>query len=247
MKRIAISLLIVIGQIMACSSDNNEAELSAKQAALQDSLDQIVEQENMIRAVSAQLIGEFSSNLNIRLTTAIQTGGPSGAISECGLAASQVAEFLSQHGWSIRRVSDRNRNQDNRATLAEKNIMTVFTDTTQPIRKFFGDWKTVDSVETYTYYKPIWARKFCLKCHGDMQTLASGVYQTIKKHYPMDKATGYKAGDLRGMFVVEAVWPDGKEFATRLLAGEAIDSLLADTTELADTTFADSALVDSTK
>ena len=84
-----------------------------------------------------------------------------------------------------------------------------------------------------------------------MQTLAPGVYQTIKKHYPMDKATGYTDGDLRGMYIVKVVWPEGKEFALKLLTGDAFDSILADTTSIIDTVdtteLADSVLADSTE
>jgi len=49
----------------------------------------------------------------------------------------------------------------------------------------------------------------------------------IKKEYPLDKAIGYKVGELRGTFVVEAVWPAGREQAQQLLSNEAV----ADTTK----------------
>ena len=238
MKQIALILLIGIGQIMACSSDNKEADLSAEQAALQDSLDRVAIDEDLIRTASARLISEFSGELKSRLVASIQSGGPTRAIEVCGLEASSIADSMSRGGFTIRRVTDKNRSPDNRATLAEKDIMAVFVDSTQPRRQFFGDWKTEDSLTSYTYYKPIFVKRFCLQCHGDMQTLAPGVYQAVKRHYPMDKATGYRKGDLRGMFVVKAMWPDGKDFAIALLAGHAFDS---DTIETkTDTTVVDS-------
>ncbi len=115
-------------------------------------------------------------------------------------------------------------------------VLSVFTDTVQPKRKFLGNWQTQDSVTTYSYYKPIYTKRLCLKCHGDMQTLASGVYKQVKKHYPTDKATGYKEGDLRGMFVVEVAWPEGRDFADLLVSGHAFDpvepdSILNDTSQ----------------
>lgn len=238
MRRIAI--IILVGLTLACSNDNTENEISAEQAALQDSLDLMAMDEDLIRTASARLIGEFSGELRSRLVAAIKSSGPTGAIKECRLAAPAVADSMSQQGFTIRRVTNKTRNQDNRATLAEKNIMAIFTDTVQPKRKFFGDWKTEDSVTTYTYYKPIYMKKACLQCHGDLQTLAPGVYKTVKKHYPTDKATGYKAGDLRGMFVVETVWPDGKDFAVKLLAGHAFDPVVVDS--VMDTMVTDSGM-----
>jgi hypothetical protein len=50
-----------------------------------------------------------------------------------------------------------------------------------------------------------------------MQTLGTGVYRTLKRLYPLDKATGYKTGELRGMFVVEANWPEGIEYAEQII------------------------------
>lgn len=235
-----LAIIILVGLTLACSKDNTENEISVEQAALQDSLNQVAIDEDLIRTASTKLIGEFSGELRSRLVAAIKSSGPTGAINECRLAAPAVADSMSQQGWTIRRVTDKTRNQDNRATLAEKNIMAIFTGSIQPKRKFFGDWKTEDSVTTYTYYKPIFVKKACLQCHGDLQTLAPGVYQAVKKHYPIDKATGYKEGDLRGMFVVETVWPDGRDFAIKLLAGHAFDIVEGDSA-VVDTTVVDSA------
>lgn len=239
MRRIAIIISIGLLLLVGCSSsDETEDKLSAELAALQDSLELVELDEDLIRTASARLIAEFSSELQARLAAAIKASGPTGAISECRLIAPAIADSMGREGWSIRRISDKNRNPDNRATLAEKSIMAVFTDAVQPKRKFFGDWKTEDSVTTYTYYKPIYIKKNCLQCHGDLQTLAPNVYKMVKKHYPIDKAKGYREGDLRGMFVVETVWPDGKNFAVKLLAGHAFDAPVVDSA--ADTTVVDS-------
>lgn len=249
MRWIAITILSGLVLLVGCSSDETEERLSAEQAALQDSLDRVAMDEDLIRTASARLISEFSDELQSRLAAAIQSNGPTGAITECRLIAPTVADSMSREGWSIRRITDKNRNPDNRATLAEKKIMAVFTDAVQPQRKFFGDWETEDSVTTYTYYKPIFVTKACLQCHGDLQTLAPGVYKTVKKHYPIDKATGYKEGDLRGMFVVETRWPEGKNFAVKLLAGHAFDVVAVDsaidTTEVDSMVGGDTVEVDS--
>jgi hypothetical protein len=43
-----------------------------------------------------------------------------------------------------------------------------------------------------------------LNCHGVIgKNIDSTVYKTIKDFYPNDAATGYKLGDLRGMWSIK--------------------------------------------
>jgi hypothetical protein len=112
-------------------------------------------------------------------------------------------------------VSERFRNPDNRADTSELQILSRFADTAAP--EHIQQWATIDSMITYAYYRPIRTMPLCLNCHGDLQTLASGVMDELKKDYPLDRATGYKSDELRGMFVVTAPWPDGVDGAMAIL------------------------------
>jgi len=56
--------------------------------------------------------------------------------------------------------------------------------------------------EYYRYYKPLIVQPLCLTCHGDKLTMDKSVREEIKKIYPNDMATGYKAGDFRGVIRV---------------------------------------------
>lgn len=230
MKLILLILTTFLIGLTGCTGDagdEDESRMSAEEIARADSLALVEADENLLRMASASLIGTYTAEMQLRLGAALQRSSAADAIGVCRLSAPAVADSMSRAGWSIRRVADKNRNPDNRATLAEKNILAVFTDSTQP-RRFLGEWKTEDSVTTYSYYKPIFTKRNCLKCHGDMQTLATGVYRQVKKHYPTDKATGHKEGDLRGMFVVEVTWPEGRKFAEALIAGTAFDTEVTD-------------------
>jgi hypothetical protein len=42
----------------------------------------------------------------------------------------------------------------------------------------------------------------CLQCHGDPAKFTPEVRKILASRYPADMATGYKAGDLRGMLSV---------------------------------------------
>lgn len=51
------------------------------------------------------------------------------------------------------------------------------------------------------YYKPILIQPMCLSCHGTAgKEIASELLLVLDSLYPGDKARGYKAGDLRGMW-----------------------------------------------
>ncbi len=57
----------------------------------------------------------------------------------------------------------------------------------------------------YRYYRPLKVGKVCLTCHGPVETLDPELRKTLKELYPEDRATGYRAGDLRGVVSVTLV------------------------------------------
>jgi len=63
------------------------------------------------------------------------------------------------------------------------------------------DIKVVEVGDTTRVYKPLVAKKVCLKCHGS--DLSPKITEALKSAYPNDKATGFKEGDLRGVIVAE--------------------------------------------
>jgi hypothetical protein len=51
-------------------------------------------------------------------------------------------------------------------------------------------------------YKPLGVMPKCLACHGDPAEQAAGLRAKLSAHYPTDQATGYKAGQWRGLMRV---------------------------------------------
>ena len=51
------------------------------------------------------------------------------------------------------------------------------------------------------YVEPIFLQPMCTTCHGD--SLSEPVARQIAELYPEDAATGFKEGDLRGVFWAE--------------------------------------------
>jgi len=64
----------------------------------------------------------------------------------------------------------------------------------QPQAIALGDGRT-------GYAEPIIVQPMCLTCHGS--ELDAGVAEQIAELYPEDQATGFSAGDFRGVFWVE--------------------------------------------
>ena len=50
----------------------------------------------------------------------------------------------------------------------------------------------------FRFMKPILVQQKCLFCHGSRDQMPEPIRMLLKKHYPFDVATGYKAGELRG-------------------------------------------------
>lgn len=174
-----------------------------------------------IAVASSRYINRFQSALKGELLAGMKAGGPVEALDICKIEAPKIAAAHTDSGWSIKRVSDRNRNPQNIADSVEADILNRFVEG-KATPAAFGHWVKPDSL--YHYYAPIVTGKLCLNCHGDAASLASGVPEKLKELYPDDRAVGYKEGDIRGLFVVEVKWPDGKEYMEQLLA----DSTLAE-------------------
>ena len=133
----------------------------------------------------------------------ILKSGHVGAIAVCRDKAPQMAKALSeQTGWSIRRVSLKNRNAKAVPDAWEKAVLEDFERRLaageDPARIDKGEMLSVDGRKTYRYMKALPTQDLCLDCHGASNSLAPGVAAKLKELYPDDKATGYGLKQIRG-------------------------------------------------
>ena len=211
MKHFLIPIIALSLGVTACQSEKTDPQATHQPPA------ETVADTQLVQTAAGELVNQFQKNLKTELMNAIATRQPSGAIEVCRSVAPAIADSFSTEGWSIRRVSDKNRNPDNRATSDEMAVLAQFIDSADnPPKYVLIDTLAEDSVHVFRYYAPIYTQQLCLNCHGGMQTLSPGVYQAVKKAYPDDRAVGYTLGQLRGMFVVEARWPEGEARAREL-------------------------------
>jgi hypothetical protein len=58
------------------------------------------------------------------------------------------------------------------------------------------------SEDEMRYYAPLMVAPLCVQCHGAAEALEPGVREILRDRYPDDRATGYAAGDFRGVIRV---------------------------------------------
>ncbi|WP_052746099.1 EAL domain-containing protein [Sulfurovum lithotrophicum] len=91
----------------------------------------------------------------------------------------------------VRTVSDRPRNPLNKVDRFEAQMINYFK--SHPKEKY----KFVENEETYSYIKPLYIEKSCLRCHGKREEAVP----SIRKRY--DKAYDYKLGEIRGVMHIK--------------------------------------------
>jgi hypothetical protein len=188
---ISISALIVIVLLFSCTEKKTEVN------------------ENQLEGMRTTST-EFMKTLKGILIKQIQTKGVVQAVSVCSDTAQVLTNnFGLQKGVFIRRVSFKNRNENNYPDDFEKKVLTRFellkqnnelndkTEHFEVVKE--GDY-------TYLrYLKPILIQAECLNCHGNKDEMMPEVKELIALKYSGDKAVGYNIGDLRGAVSVKKV------------------------------------------
>lgn len=159
------------------------------------------------RLVTARAaIKGLGETLKEQLVVAIKAGGTVSALGACRTIAPVIAEERSRtYGVEVGRTALKVRNPANAPDAFERRVLEEF------VRRINSgaDPASLEHTETVTeggqtlfrYMKAIpTAAEPCLACHGS--NVEPEVKTEILRLYPDDKATGFKAGDLRGAFIV---------------------------------------------
>lgn len=147
-------------------------------------------------ARGAELLAPFKKDLQQALKSGLAEG-PATAIQVCRVKAPAIAASLSGDGVRMGRTSHKLRNPDNTAPdWVSPILQTYLADPSS---------RAPRAVELdgnrRGYVEPITTQPLCLTCHGSQ--LAPDVAERIAELYPDDEATGFDAGDLRGVFWLE--------------------------------------------
>jgi hypothetical protein len=150
-----------------------------------------------------RLSAEFLGTLKAQLIKKIQADGPVAAFEYCSDNAPGLGKEFQKKlpsGWSIKRVSDKNRNLNNKADALDLEAIKFFSDPKNSKVPFV--WLDEEPLLASRYYKPIRIEGTCLLCHGEPARMQEKVVEGLKTRYPQDQALGYAAGDLRGVAVI---------------------------------------------
>ncbi|MFN7339816.1 MAG: DUF3365 domain-containing protein [Opitutia bacterium] len=150
--------------------------------------------------VSGALAGRLTSALQAKLAAE----GPVAAIGFCNLEALPLtAEVARAHPEvkGVRRIGVRTRNPANAGDALDRQVLARLAE----------GWKSgvtapavvSDGSGGARYYRPLPTAGTCLACHGPAESMAAPVAEVLRRLYPRDEATGFRAGDLRGAIVVE--------------------------------------------
>jgi len=172
--------------------------LGLSSVAMADEIDMRSKQSRIV-------VGDFMLLLKTELKAAMKEGGPGNAIQVCKTQAPKIAEDISaKQGWRVARTSLKLRNPLNEADAWEVKVMQEFEKRKaggEEIKKLeFAEIVSTDGKKQFRYMKAIPTGKVCLQCHGSK--IDPDVMDTLKKFYPVDKATGFKQGDIRGAFTI---------------------------------------------
>lgn len=149
------------------------------------------------RTDASALAKTYGERLRGELTAAIGRGGAAVAIDVCSSRAPEIAREVSTDSLTIRRIGTRVRNQMSNTPTPAQGAVLERLSAASP--EFVG---VLDGRSTYLRAILI-QDAMCLRCHGPRESIEPDVLARLANLYPGDEATGYRAGDLRGAFVVE--------------------------------------------
>ncbi len=138
--------------------------------------------------------------LRSALGLAMATEGVAGAIDYCRLNAHDITSvYQNENIESISRAALRVRNPENAADSLEAVIMEALIALKREGKPLSS--RVVTHGGKTHYFRPIILQGACISCHGNPETeIRPAVLEQLAVQYPDDDATGFKVGDVRGVW-----------------------------------------------
>lgn len=187
-----ITLIISLSAFWSCTSKQDSSQT---ETAPIDTATVIQEGRTIVQSTF--------TTLSTNLSGALKEGGVAHALQFCNVEAMPLTDSLSSHyGIEIRRASHRPRNPQNQADSLEL----------ASIQAYINQLQENGELKPFVYrhrgqilfHAPIRiASDLCLNCHGSPGTdIAKTDLEVIGDLYPEDQATGFEAGELRGIWSI---------------------------------------------
>lgn len=193
-----LTVSLILFTVMGCTKSERDQIASGSS--------QIVPSVNIVEGASpsekekaAMLAAKDAlfKRLSGRLTEAMGSVGPSGAILVCSEEASKIAEQVGgEHDVRIGRTGVRLRNQNNQPPAWASELVEQKND---------SPTFAVLSTDQSAALLPIKLQAQCLMCHGPKEQISPEIQDQLATLYPQDQATGFSEGELRGWFWIETL------------------------------------------
>jgi hypothetical protein len=141
--------------------------------------------------------------LGKNLIGAINEKGTAEAMSFCNTKAIHLTDSMAQNqGVAISRVSDQERNSNNKANAEELAYIKASKAKIRAGKK--PSPQIVELANMVVGYYPIITNAMCLQCHGNIgANIGATTLAKLNTLYPNDQARGYGLDELRGIWVIE--------------------------------------------
>jgi hypothetical protein len=191
--------------VTAACSGASETEADPGQAGPPDPLPMAIALEAEARGSAAA--AALAQGLAGRLGAAIEERGTVGAIDFCADEALELTRAIARDHdptLALKRTTSRWRNPANAPDEAEARVLRYL--------EALEAEEPGSAPETLTaagpdggarFYRTLRAAPMCLQCHGAERDIDPEVMRILRERYPDDRATGYEAGEFRGVIRVD--------------------------------------------
>ncbi len=204
MKKIIILLTLIIS-ITACqdeSKNKHEQVTATEQPAHQDKKPAF---DHKAYKMKGMIIAKSTfKTFKSKIEAIGQKEGLPAVVDFCHDNAMKLTDSIGKaHQVVIKRTSHKLRNPDNKPDIDEEAVLNEYLKL-QKEQKEMTPVVLKDSEGYVHFYAPIKIKKACLQCHGEpIKDIPQPVLEKIKEKYPNDQATGFKIGELRGIWDIK--------------------------------------------
>ena len=133
----------------------------------------------------------------------IQKNGTEAAVDFCHIKAIHLTDSMAMvHNATIKRVTDKPRNTDNKANTEELKYIEHFKSVVASNKE--PEAIILENENDVRFYYPITTNAMCLQCHGKPETdITPKTLLTLRERYPNDLATGYGLNQVRGIWSIQ--------------------------------------------
>lgn len=213
--RLRFAPALAFGMLAACGSEPAPAPVAVEPDPVPEAAPEATAPapEPVVAAPDAQAraqaaMKDFAERLRGRLREAMTRDGAPAAVDFCHLEAPRIAEqVMAEHGVRLGRVAvpGRNRNPGNVAEGWLQELAVSFQAAVDtggaPEAQVAVLREDVPPGIELRMARGIRVEAACLMCHGD--NIAPEIAARLAEHYPGDRATGFREGDLRGLIWAE--------------------------------------------